>query len=93
MTALRMAAPSRVSKSVTARSEPVLASKEVSAGLNRTQEMESQPQEKEWMGLERAWSQTKTRLSAAVAKRASRQWWSMEVRLSLWSQVLSAVGS
>lgn len=45
------------------------------------------------MGLERAWSQTRTLESAAVAKRGSRQWWSMEVRLSVCSQVFSAEGS
>lgn len=45
-TALRMAAPSLTSNSVTPRSDPVLASSDVSAGLKRTQLIASHPHEK-----------------------------------------------
>jgi hypothetical protein len=93
MTALRMAEPSRTSKSVTARSEPVLARSEASAGLKRTHEMASQPQEKRCTGLDRAWSHTSTLLSDAVAKRLSRQWWSIELNTVSPIHVLSGSGS
>jgi len=51
--AFLIALPSRISNKVTARSAPVLASNEVSAGLNLTLVIESTPQEKVLMGEER----------------------------------------